>query len=148
MIAPLHLTLDVACPSDHAFAVWTSGIATWWPPDHTVSGGPELVVMEPGVGGRLYERTPDGVEHDWGHVTAWDPPTRLVYLWHIGRDRSAATEVEVRFVATGADTTRVDIEHRGWEQLGQDAEMWRDRNGTNWASLLPHFAAGIEKGDQ
>ena len=49
-----------------------------------------------GVGGRIYERTPTGDEHDWGKVTAWEPPPRLAYLWHIGRDRAEATEVEIR----------------------------------------------------
>ena len=35
-----------------------SGIGTWWPRDHTVTGDPDLrVVMETGVGGRIFERT-------------------------------------------------------------------------------------------
>ena len=32
-----------------------------------------------------------GVEHDWGDVTVWEPPTRLGYTWHLNRDRSDAT---------------------------------------------------------
>ena len=58
-------------------------------------------MLESGVGGRIYERTADGVEHDWGVVTVWDPPKRLAYLWHLGRDRSEATDVDIRFVARG-----------------------------------------------
>ena len=27
--------------AEHAFSVWTSGIGTWWPPDHTVTGRAE-----------------------------------------------------------------------------------------------------------
>ncbi len=145
MIEPLRLSFEVACPVDHAFAVWTSGIATWWPADHTVSGDPGAdVVLEPAVGGRIFERTPDGAEHDWGEVTAWDPPTRLAYLWHLRRDRADATDVEVRFVASGDQRTRVEIEHGGWERLGADAQTWRERNSGGWDSLLPHYrtAAG------
>lgn len=104
MTEPLRMSFDVDCPAEHAFTVWTAGIGTWWPADHTVSGEPGLtVVMQGGVGGRIYERTRDGVEHDWGEVTVWNPPTRLVYLWHLRRDRSDATEVEIRFRPAEAD---------------------------------------------
>jgi hypothetical protein len=73
------ISFDVACSSDHAFTVWTSGIGTWWPPDHTVTGQAEEVVLQSGVGGRIFECTSDGVEPDWGTVTVWEPPTRLAY---------------------------------------------------------------------
>ena len=147
MTGPLRISFDVACPADHAFRVWTSGIGTWWPPDHTVSGGPERIVLTGGVGGRIYERAPDGTEHEWGEVTVWQPPTRLAYLWYLGRDRADATEVEIRFLARGAGATRVEIEHRGWDRLGRDAEPWRDRNQANWQTLLPHFITAITQGE-
>ena len=92
MTEPITLSFEVGCSADHAFSVWTSGIDTWWPRDHTVSGETDLVVLQSGVGGRIYERTFDGEEHDWGEVTVWDPPARLAYRWHIGRDRGDATE--------------------------------------------------------
>ncbi len=142
MTEPLRISFDVECPAHHAFAVWTAGIATWWPADHTVSGQAGLtVVMDDGVGGRIYERTPDGTEHDWGEVTAWDPPDRLAYLWHLRRDRTDATEVEIRFLALDAGRTRIEIEHRGWERLGRAAGQWREQNRAGWESLLPHYQA-------
>jgi uncharacterized protein YndB with AHSA1/START domain len=146
MTAPLRMSFDVDCSAEHAFAVWTSGIGTWWPADHTVTGQADVdVVMQGGAGGRIYERTSDGAEHDWGEVTVWSPPTRLVYLWHLRRDRSDATEVEIRFVAADPGTTRIEIEHRGWERLGSAASQWRDQNQAGWATLLPHFQTAIEK---
>jgi uncharacterized protein YndB with AHSA1/START domain len=146
--SPLRVTFDVACSAEHAFAMWTSRIGTWWPADHTVTGDRDLaIVLESGVGGRIYERTAHGVEHDWGVVTVWDPPKRLAYLWHLGRDGSEATDVDIRFVARGPDDTRVEIEHQGWERLGASADAWRDRNRIGWESLLPHFATAITKGD-
>ena len=149
MTSPLRISFDVACPTEHAFALWTSRIGTWWPPDHTVTGEPGLaVVLEGGVGGRIYERTAAGTEHDWGQVTVWEPPSRLAYLWHLGQDRSQATEVDIRFVARGESDTRVEIEHRGWERLGTTADAWRDRNQIGWQTLLPHFAAALTKGDR
>jgi uncharacterized protein YndB with AHSA1/START domain len=69
------------------------------------------------AGGRIYERTPAGDEHEWGEVLVWEPPRRLSYLWHLRFDRADATEVEITFTPAG-DRTTVAIVHRGWERLG------------------------------
>jgi uncharacterized protein YndB with AHSA1/START domain len=140
VIEPIRLSFEVDCPVDHAFEVWTSGIARWWPKDHTVSAEPDLtVVLEPRPGGRIFERRASGVEHDWGEVTVWEPPQRLGYTWHLNRDRSDATDVEISFLPIGDAATRVVIEHRGWERLGSEGEPWRDRNHGGWSTLLPHY---------
>jgi uncharacterized protein YndB with AHSA1/START domain len=142
VIEPIRIALDVACPAAHAFEVWTGRIGRWWPTDHTASGESDTtVILETRPGGRIFERTVGGVEHDWGEVTVWEPPTRFAYSWHLRRDRADATEVEIRFLDRGDDTTRVEIVHRGWEALGAEGESWRDRNRGGWATLLPHFVA-------
>ena len=142
MIDPIRLAFEVACPVDHAFDTWTARISTWWPRDHTESGAADAdVVLECRPGGRIFERLPTGVEHDWGEVTAWEPPGRLGYTWHLRRDRSDATDVEIRFVAVGPAATRVEIVHSGWERLGAGGDDWRDRNFGGWATLLPHYMA-------
>ncbi len=143
-IEPIRLAFDVPCPVEHAFVVWTARIGLWGPRDRTVSAVDDLtVVLDGRPGGRIFERRSSGVEHDWGVVTVWEPPTRLGYTWHLDRDRSDATIVEIRFVAHGATATRVEIEHRGWERLGADGVPWRDRNRGGWATLLPHYEAAI-----
>jgi Activator of Hsp90 ATPase homolog 1-like protein len=151
-IEPIRLSFEVGCAPDHAFRVWTEDIDRWWPADHTVTGTDDLlVVLEPRLGGRIYERTPDGLEHDWGEVTVWEPPTRLGYLWHLRRDRADATKVEIRFEAAEGGGTRIEIEHRNWEILGSEGESWRDRNRGGWATLLPWYIAHAEasrKGDR
>ncbi|MEO3854580.1 SRPBCC family protein [Acrocarpospora sp. B8E8] len=142
MIEPLRMSFQVNCPPVHAFEVWTSKISLWWPRDHTVSGRPEVdVILEPRVGGRIFERLGAGAEHDWGEITVWEPPQRIGYLWHLNRDRSDATEVEITFIDNDDATTRVEIEHRGWERLGTRGPQWRDANRAGWGGLLPHFAA-------
>ena len=111
MIEPLRLSFQVGCPAAHAFAVWTARASLWWPRAHTVSEEPGLeVVFEPQAGGRIFERTPAGLEVDWGQVTVWEPPRRLVYQWHIAADPADATEVEITFVDQAGATTLVEIE--------------------------------------
>lgn len=146
MTEALRLTFDVDCSPEHAFDVWTSRIDTWWPRDHTAHQG-VAVVLQQSIGGRIYERDADGVEHDWGRVTAWDPPSRLAYTWHIGSGADEATDVEIRFVAAARGATRVEIAQSGWQRFGERAGPWRERNRVGWDSLLPHFRKAIERND-
>jgi uncharacterized protein YndB with AHSA1/START domain len=140
VIEPLRMSFEVGCPVAHAFDVWTNKISRWWPADHSVSGEDRLlVVLEGRPGGRIFERTSTGVEFEWGEVTVWEPPTRLAYLWHLRQDREDATEVEITFVDQGNSTTRVEIEHRGWERLGARSQSLRDANIAGWGSLVPHY---------
>lgn len=142
MIEPLRITLEVGCPPEQAFSLWTRRTSTWWPVSHTVSGHPGLeVVIEPHVGGRIFERTPDGEEHDWGRVTAWEPPRRLGYLWHLRQDRADATEVEITFLPADGRGTRLSIVHRGWDALGARGADQRERNQRGWGGLLGPFQA-------
>ena len=145
MIEPLRFSVVVACPPARAFALWTAETSRWWPSSHTVSGERGMrVVFEPRVGGRIFERTPAGVEVDWGEVTAWEPPRRLAYSWHIRADRADATDVEITFADEGAGT-RVQVEHRGWERLGARGPGWRDANRGGWEGVLPHYAAACSQ---
>jgi uncharacterized protein YndB with AHSA1/START domain len=136
---PLELSFTVACSPEHAFSVWATKTSMWWPSDHTVSGEDGLTVtIEPRPGGRIYERTRDGVEHDWGQVLVFEPPRRLAYRWHLVGDPSDATEVEITFTGD-RDGTTVRIVHTGWERLGAAGPEMRRRNRQGWAGLLRHY---------
>lgn len=140
MIEPLRLAFDVDASQDHAFDTYARGIRRWWPADHTVTGLDDIeIVLEGQVGGRIFERSLDGREWDWGRVLVWDPPERLVYSWHLRTGPEHATEVEILFRPKSEDSTRIEIEHRGWEAWGEQAQEQRDRNGGGWATLLPHY---------
>jgi uncharacterized protein YndB with AHSA1/START domain len=136
---PLEFEFTVACSTEHAFDTWANKTSSWWPSDHSVSGeSPLVVTFEPRPGGRIFERTPRGDEHDWGEIVAWDPPRRITYMWHIAWDRSDATEVDVSFEPS-EDGTRVTIVHRGWERLGSRGPDMRKRNQAGWGGLIPYY---------
>jgi uncharacterized protein YndB with AHSA1/START domain len=128
---------------EDAFRLFTEGMSTWWPLDsHSIGKDgvdPEAAVLEGREGGRLYERMADGDTSHWGTVLVWEPPSRVVLSWELRPDRPA-TEVEVRFSPAG-DGTRVDLEHRGWERLGDDAEEARGSYGSGWEVVLGRYAA-------
>ena len=129
-IAPVTKSIVVKRSPEQAFRVYTEGIATWWPLEtHSPSGKSETLVIEPRAGGRLYERTRDGEEVDWGEILVWDPPHRLVHSWHLGRD--VATDVELRFIPQGDDTL-VELVHSGWERHGEYAVDLRASYDSGW----------------
>ena len=123
-------SVTVKADLDHAFKVFTEGFDTWWPRAHHIGRKPlQKAVIEPRAGGRCYGREADGTECQWGTVTAWDPPNRLVIAWQIAPswqdfepDLAKASEVDIRFSAEAGGMTRVDLEHRHFERHGKDFE--------------------------
>ena len=144
LIAPVRRSVHVPVTPDIAFARFTAEIGQWWPAaTHSVGQGQvAAVVLEPGEGGRLYERLEDGTEHNWGWIRAWEPPHRVVMSWHPGSEGVVETELEVRFVAD-AGGTKVSLEHRGWEVLADQAQTVRDGYESGWASVLAAYTASL-----
>jgi uncharacterized protein YndB with AHSA1/START domain len=135
-------SVTVVCSVEHAFATFTEGIDAWWPlSTHSVGKRrARRAVVEGKTGGRIYEVWDDGAEHEWGSVLVWEPPRRVVYSWQPNPERPAPTEVEVRFVSEG-DGTRVELEHRGWERLGDVAAEAREGYESGWDTVLGAYAA-------
>lgn len=135
-------SITVRCHIDAAFRVWTEKIDLWWPKDHLISSeSNSQIFIESQVGGRFYERTPDGIEYDWGIITVWEPPYRLAYTWNRGSTVERPTRVEVQFIVIEENCTRVDVEHRGPQYVG---DLWRQTSPhyqAAWEQVLPRYAS-------
>ncbi|HET9560403.1 MAG TPA: SRPBCC domain-containing protein [Actinomycetota bacterium] len=136
------VAVEVRSGVEEAFGVFTAGIGDWWPvAAYSVEPGRvEAVVLEGRAGGRLYERWVGGGEADWGQVLAWEPPARVLLAWSPSPDRPAPTAVEVRFTAVDPERTRVELEHRGWERLGDQGDQVRAGYEEGWPRVLDAFA--------
>ena len=56
-----------------------------------------------------------------------------------------SSEVEVRFIAEGANATRVELEHRKFEQMGAEGgEKMRKGVDGGWPKMLERFKAQAE----
>jgi hypothetical protein len=135
-------TIVVRCDLDTAFRTWTEQIDTWWPKRHSRSGDAgTTVLLERHAGGRLYERTSEGVEHAWGAVIVWEPPYHFAYHWYLGSGAEQPSRVDVRFSPEGSGWTRVDVSHRGPELIGA---LWLRTSAifdAAWEQLLPAYSA-------
>ena len=139
----------VEAPQERAFRVFTEQFGDFKPREHNLLGVPIVeTVFEPKVGGNIYDRGEDGSECRWARVLAFEPPSRVVFSWDIGptwqleRDPENASEVEVRFVAEGADRTRVELEHRHLDRHGPGWESVRDgvAEDGGWPLYLDRYA--------
>ena len=145
-IEPLRAAVTVRRTPADAFRIFTRELGTWWPVQvHSLAVderegrvGVESVQVEEREGGRIVERMTDGTEGTWGTVLTWDPPTRLVLAWKPNTNDLPPTELEVRFTPAD-DGTLVELEHRGWERLGEDAERSRAGYGAGWAGVLSRY---------
>jgi uncharacterized protein YndB with AHSA1/START domain len=145
----VHVQVVVEAPVDRAFAVFTEGIGTWFPPEYNLLAVPIAErVFEPRRGGRVYDRGVDGSECQWARVLVYEPPNRVVISWDISprwqieTDRAKTSEVEVRFISEARDRTRVELEHRHLERHGEGWERERDELGAEggWPGCLRRFA--------
>lgn len=149
-LAAIREEVVVSLPPPRTFGLFTDGVDTWWPRSYTWSGDALVaMVLEPEPGGRCLELGPDGFQCHWGRVLECDAPRRLRFSWQIGPhrepvpDRSLASEVEVTFVAQQEGTTRVVLEHRGFDRHGRLGDAYREALASEhgWPYLLSEFAA-------
>lgn len=145
----VNTSITVDAPVEHAFAVFTEDMGSWWPKDHHILQAPlARMVFDPRVGGDIYDVSTDGSECHWARVLAYEPPHRIVFSWDISLQWQIATnpaktsEVEIKFVADGPTRTRVELEHRHIDRHGEGWESMRDSVGSEggWMVGLRAFA--------
>jgi uncharacterized protein YndB with AHSA1/START domain len=139
----------VEAPIEQAFAVFTKGIGTWFPPEYNLLAV-EIAerVFEPRVGGHVYDRGIDGTECHWARVLAYEAPKRVLISWDINprwqieTDLAKTSEVEVWFTSEGPHRTRVELEHRHLERHGEGWTQVREAVGGEggWPGCLRRFA--------
>jgi len=133
-------TIALACPVDHAFAVFTDKIDLWWPRGHRRNRDAALTLTDDA----LIEHAPDGSVWIMGEVAAKDPPHLLALDWFPGSN-GAPSSVEVRFAPEG-DGTLITVTHRA---LALEAKsIWPQRVAKftgGWDVVLPALKRFIEE---
>jgi DNA-binding transcriptional ArsR family regulator/uncharacterized protein YndB with AHSA1/START domain len=142
-------SIVVEAPIERAFQVFTSDFDSIKPREHNLLQVEiAQTVLEPRVGGYIYDRGVDGSECRWARVLAYEPPHRLLFSWDIGptwqieSDPANTSEVEVRFIAETPDRTRVEVEHRHLDRHGEGWEGVREGVASNegWPLYLQRYA--------
>lgn len=133
--APYLHRVDVAASPRDAFALFTSGMGTWWDPEYspdpsTFTG----IELQPLTGGEL--TMVHGQErYVVGRVLRWRENHEVsLELW-LGMSADAPSELTVSFVEEGG-VCLVELVHGGWT----GANLEHRRRFTDWPVLLGRFA--------
>ena len=147
-------SVTVKASAERAFQVFTEGFDSWWPRTHHIGKSPMTkAIIEGFPGGRCYNEQADGTDCQWGEITAWEPPRRLVIAWKISPmwqyepDLAKSSEVEIRFTPEPDGSTRVDLDHRHFDRMGEGWENMRNRVDSDqmgWSDLLEMYAAAVK----
>lgn len=146
-LEPLRKSIRVRCGVHAAFRVFTERIGDWWPlaGGYSVFGADaETCRIEPAPGGAILEIARDGRQSVWGRVIDWEPPHRVSFSWHPGRTEDTAQTVELRFTGDGAET-QVELEHRDWQKLGDQAAPMREGYSAGWDAVLAIYAGAAQE---
>lgn len=143
---PVSKSIIVKLPIDEAFALFTEGVATWWPlGSHSVGEENTITcVFEGQVGGRIYEVQDDGTEVEWGRVKTWNPPYSVAFTWHPGRAADTAQDIDIKFKSIEGGTA-LQLVHSGWELLGDQAHAMREGYDSGWDYVLSHYSAEVRQ---
>ena len=133
VIEVVRKTVTVDCTVEEAFRVFTADALSWWPVDtHSIHQSRQrdrvrAARRRRGLrGGGVRRAWPLG---DGARVGAAEPPRPR--LEHPRARPGDATEVEVRFLPDG-DGTRVELEHRGWENVERESVEKRENYDSGW----------------
>ncbi|MGZ8624018.1 MAG: SRPBCC domain-containing protein [Actinomycetota bacterium] len=152
-IEPIRTSVAVKADPTRAFAVFTERLQDWWPFErHSRAASDfegqgvevERLEFQGRVGGRVLEHLSNGEVLPWGEVLEWEPPARFTLAWHPSFSERPPTELEVRFTPQGSGTL-VELEHRGWERLGEIAEEARAGYGTGWILVLARYEGAVQE---
>ena len=150
-IAPVRKQVMVNANQQRAFDLFTNEMSRWWPATHNILKSPiKQYVIEPRAGGRWYAVGEDDSSCQTGYVIDWHPPQLVVLAWQLSAewqfDPALVTEVEVRFIAESATTTRVELEHRHLQRMGEKGAQIRsmvDAPG-GWTAVLESFKQCVD----
>ena len=142
-------TVTVRRPAREVFDLFVRQLGRWWPREFTWSQDVlQEIGIEARVDGLCYEIGPHGFHCDWGRVLTLEPPARLTIAWQISPrrepvpDPARASEVDIRFVASGERKTVVTVDHRNFERHGDGADGYREAMNAEqgWPYILRRYA--------
>jgi hypothetical protein len=147
-------SIIVPADQERAFYAFTQQMTSWWPREYTHSG-PLLghIVLEPHPGATWFEKDQTGQERPpLGSVETWNPPSSVGLTWTFSGESDVeagpktGSSVAIRFVPSGENETRVEVEHDGMGLTGTQRMQLSGDEG--WRYIFHSFLEYIQQQNQ
>jgi uncharacterized protein YndB with AHSA1/START domain len=137
------VTIDA--PPARVFEALTKQISAWWGHPYLVGEGARDLIVEPKVGGRVYEDWGNRAGALWGTVTGLRKPEHLEWTGRLGMSGAVLGVVAYNLEPKGKGTL-LKLSHRAAGEVTPDTE----RNyGGGWQDLLgTRLRAFVERGER
>lgn len=135
--------VTVHAPRERVWSALVDETSNWWPKDFFSAENPEGFVIEPQLGGRVYEAWHGGGGVLWGTIVVWSPGFRMTW----------ACEMYPDWTGPGRSFVTFDLEDRGLETnlkvsdsgICISASQAATSLGTGWQKLIgTHFKSYVE----
>lgn len=134
--------VPVRVKRDRAWQGLTAEIGSWWPRHFFTNPNPSGFVLEPFLGGRVFEDWGDGAGVLWGTVVVWVPGQRMTWACEMYPDWSGPGRSFVTFTLEDrGQETVVKVEDAGIcisaQQAGTSLTSgWHELIGTHFKSFV------------
>lgn len=147
-VGVMHVRQEVMinAPPDRVFGAITRDIAAWWgPPEIIDVDRARDVILEPQLGGRLFEDWGNGEGAIWGTVTRIKRGAYLELTGRLGTKRAVVGVITFILEAKG-EGTLLRLSHRAVGEIRPETEGNYDRG---WRDLLDRrLRAFVERGER
>lgn len=144
----------VSVSAKEAFETFVDHFSSWWPKEYTWSQGALATIgIEPKKGGLCYEKGPHGFRCDWGRVTEFEPPYKIVFTWQISPERvpvpdpEKASVIEINFNEKNAWDTEINFKHHHFSRHGKGGKQYKEMMGSDqgWEYILNLYKQAVSE---
>lgn len=125
----VRFSIELAASGDRAWQALIKEIALWWPKDFHAAGSKSRIILEPRLGGRLYEDAGSGNGLVWYQVIAVEAPRSILLSGFIAPPFGgpATSLLRLSLQENGAQSTSLEVHDALFGHVaGCDAESgWR-----------------------
>jgi len=139
----IHIEQEVRieAPPSRVFEALTQDVAAWWGAPYLINQNATDIVLEPRVGGRMYEvwgqnKDKSKAEDEgalWAVVTAIERNKRLTLSGHMGMSGAVSGFIAYALEPAGKSATTLKLTHRA---IGEVSEETRQNYSGGWSDLL------------
>jgi len=139
--------ISINASAERVFEALTQDISAWWGAPYLLTASPQAIILEPQVGGRLYEQSASGDGALWATVTTIKKNERLELTGPVGASEALHSLVTFSLEPKNeGEVTLLKLSHQAIGPFGDDTQA---NYHAGWQDLLGvRLKAFIEKGER